>query len=177
MTWTSCLLVLLNLRISNGFLSRLLKYLFWVMFYKRNGFFVPFPDSRTRPIPPKKLLCSVSFPGYIKNYLNSQNLRPFYTHRANFKMLTSIERLSSSLLVLIYHECHLLIGYATHYLFCGFSNLIIRDRNTCIVLYWKVASIISKVKGIVNCVLVYGKWFQIFFKPLGELIIVRSSGR
>ena len=30
----------------------------------------------------------------------------------------------------------------------------------------------AEIKGSVNCVLVYEKWFQFFLKPLGELIIV-----
>jgi len=50
----------------------------------------------------------------------------------------------------------------------GYQNIIFING--------KVANFISKIKGIVNCVLVYGKWFQFFFlKPLGELIIVRSG--
>ena len=53
---------------------------------------------------------------------------------------------------------------------------IIRDQNI-IFINKKVSNFISKIKSIGNCVLVYGKWFQLFFEPLGELVIVRSGGR
>ena len=48
---------------------------------------------------------------------------------------------------------------------------VIRYQNI-IFIKGKVVNFISKIKGSVNCVLVYEKKFQFFLKPLCELIIV-----
>ena len=45
---------------------------------------------------------------------------------------------------------------------------VIGDQNITFI-NGKVADFISKIKGIVNCVIVNVKCFQFFFKPLAEL--------
>ena len=49
-------------------------------------------------------------------------------------------------------------------------------EESCDVIFikWTVSNFISKIKGIGNCELVYGTWFQLLFKPLGEQLQAQS---